>query len=83
MKTPSIAAMPAGIGAPAGGKAVMPSDRDGDEKAPAGPDAYQTKADMMTLMEAHKIKADKPRHAAAKALAKTQMAHMAKISKGE
>jgi hypothetical protein len=47
------------------------------------PDEHQAKADMLTLIKAHQIKADKKRHGAAKAMAKTHMTQMHKVSKGE
>ena len=39
-------------------------------------DNYQAQSDMHTLMEAHAIKKDGKRHAAAKAHAKTKLAGM-------
>jgi hypothetical protein len=75
--TMSLSAMPKNTGAPAGGSvgASAASEPDADD--------YKTRADMMTLIEANKIKSDKARHGKAKAMAKTHLAHMAKVSKGE
>jgi hypothetical protein len=46
----------------------------------SGPDDFQAKQDMMTLVAANKIKADKGRHTAAKAHAKKMQAHLSKIA---
>jgi hypothetical protein len=46
-------------------------------------DDYQAKDDMMTLVAAHKIKSDKGRHAAAKAMAKQHLAHLKAVTKGD
>lgn len=44
------------------------------------PENYQAQSDMHTLMQAHKIKSDPKRHAAAKAHAKGQMDAMKAVS---
>lgn len=80
-KTLSLSSMPKAVGA-----AV--ADNDADDvvaAAPAKPtvDPYQAKADMRTLMEAQKIKADKPRHGRALAAAREHMARLQKVTKGE
>lgn len=71
------------------------ADADGDAAADAGAivnpvpakpapvDPYQSKADMRTLMEAQKIKADKGRHGRAIAAAREHVAHLKQITKGE
>jgi hypothetical protein len=46
-------------------------------------DEYQAKDDMMTLVAAHKIKSDKGRHAAAKAMAKKHLGHLKAITTGD
>lgn len=46
-----------------------------------GPDAnWQAKSDLQTLLEAHKVKKDKKRHAAAQAEAKRQLASMQHVA---
>jgi len=51
---------------------------------PAGQqDDYDAKADMNTLIAANKIKADKGRHAKAKAAAKQHLAHLKKVVTGD
>lgn len=47
-----------------------------------GNDNWQAEQDMRTLMDAHKIRADKPRHKAAKAHAKRQLAAMQQVAAG-
>ena len=46
-------------------------------------DDYDAKADMHTLVAANKIKADKVRHAKAKAAAKQHLAHLKAVVKGD
>jgi len=46
-------------------------------------DDYDAKADMHTLIAANRIKADKGRHAKAKAAAKQHLAHLKAVVKGD
>jgi uncharacterized protein YjcR len=46
-------------------------------------DNWQAEQDMRTLMDAHKIRADKARHKAAKAHAKRQLAAMQQVATGD
>lgn len=52
-------------------------------KIPSPMDDYQAQSDMHTLMEAHAIKSNPKRHAAAKAHAKKKLAGMSAIVAGE
>lgn len=45
-----------------------------------GNDYYHPESDVRTLMEAHHIRSDKKRHAAAMAHAKTRLAAMQKVA---
>ena len=80
-KTLSLSSMPTTVG-------PSTADNDADDAmvaAPAKPavDPFQAKADMHTLMEAQKIKADKARHGRALSAAREHMARLQKVTKGE
>lgn len=52
-------------------------------EAAAGPNKdWQAECDVRTLMEAEKIKADKPRHRRAVGHARKQMDHLKKVHNG-
>lgn len=51
--------------------------------AVAPDDDWQARSDVQTLMEAHKIKADKKRHAAAKRHARQQLKAMQGVAQGD
>lgn len=44
-------------------------------------DDFDAKQDMRTLVEANRIKSNKPRHAKAKAAAKAHLAHLSAVAK--
>lgn len=50
---------------------------------PAGMDDYQAQDDMRTLMQAHEVRSDPKRHAAAKAHAKKKLAAMQRVASGK
>lgn len=49
----------------------------------SAPDDFQARQDVQTLMEAHKIKADKKRHGAAKKHARQQLKAMQGVAQGD
>lgn len=79
----SIAAMPANTGAAAGGQVGKVAATSKAAPAMSPDDDYDAKADMRTLVEANKIKADKGRHGRAKAAAKAHLAHISKVVQGD
>lgn len=79
----SIAAMPANTGAPAGGMVGKGAALPAAAPAMNPADDYDAKADMRTLVEANKIKADKMRHGKAKAAAKAHLSHISQVVQGK
>lgn len=53
------------------------------EPMSSGPDDWKAHSDMRTLMDAHEIKSDKKRHAAAKAMARQHLARMKAVAMPE